>query len=244
MSTAGKAVQWALDTAYDDRHGYDQSNRWGPDYDCSSLVISAYKEAGLPLSCTYTGNMRADMLSKGFRDVTGEVNLQTGAGLEPGDVLLNERAHTAIYAGSGKIVNAGGNETGGVTGGKTGDQTGGEIAVKPYYNFPWEYVLRYDEKPADGVYIVKSGDSLWTIAEKLLGDPWRYHEIEKLNGLQNAVIYPGQALKIPGLSGPVEQKVTLTITVDGETAQLLQIMADGWGKTVGEVIDKLMEDAR
>ena len=30
-----EAVQWAIDTANDSSHGYDQGNRWGPDYDCS-----------------------------------------------------------------------------------------------------------------------------------------------------------------------------------------------------------------
>lgn len=64
-----KAVTWAVQIANDNSHGYDQGNRWGPDYDCSSLVISAFRQAGVPLSCTYTGNMRADMLAKGFREV-------------------------------------------------------------------------------------------------------------------------------------------------------------------------------
>ena len=43
---------------------------------------------------------------------------------------------------------------------------------------------------------------------------------------------------------PEKDKVTLTITVDKDTAQLLQIMADGWHISIGEVIDKLLEDAR
>lgn len=33
---------WAADNS----HGYDQANRWGPDYDCSSAVISAWELAG------------------------------------------------------------------------------------------------------------------------------------------------------------------------------------------------------
>ena len=46
------ALDWMLDLARDDSHGYSQDNRWGPDYDCSSAIISAYKQAGVPLSCT------------------------------------------------------------------------------------------------------------------------------------------------------------------------------------------------
>ena len=60
MSVADRAVEWALRIARDDSHGYDQGLRWGPDYDCSSLIISAYKQAGVPLTCTYTGDMRRD----------------------------------------------------------------------------------------------------------------------------------------------------------------------------------------
>lgn len=143
MSVIDNAVTRALEIAADDSHGYDQSQRWGPDYDCSSLVISAFKKAGVPLSCTYTGNMRGDMLRHGFEDVTGSVNLTTGAGLERGDVLLNHVHHTALYIGGGQLVQASINEYGGTTGGQTGDQTGREIYTRSYYNYPWNAVLRY-----------------------------------------------------------------------------------------------------
>ena len=35
------AVNWAIQIANDNSHGYDQANRWGPDYDCSSLLIQS-----------------------------------------------------------------------------------------------------------------------------------------------------------------------------------------------------------
>ena len=40
------AVNWAVKIANDNSHGYDQNSRWGPNYDCSSLVISAFEQAG------------------------------------------------------------------------------------------------------------------------------------------------------------------------------------------------------
>lgn len=43
---------------------------------------------------------------------------------------------------------------------------------------------------------------------------------------------------------PEQEKVTLSVVVNKDTAELLNIMATGWGKTIGEVLDKLMEDAR
>ena len=143
MSVIDNAVTWARRIAADDTHGYDQTSRWGPDYDCSSLVISAFRKAGVPLSCTYTGNMRGDMLRRGFEDVTGSVDLATGAGLERGDVLLNHVHHTALYIGGGQLVQASINEYGTTTGGQTGDQTGREIYTRKYYNYPWDCVLRY-----------------------------------------------------------------------------------------------------
>lgn len=47
------------------------------------------------------------------------------------------------------------------------------------------------------VYTVKSGDTLWEIAEKFLGDGVKYKEIMSLNNLTRDTIYPGDTLKIP-----------------------------------------------
>lgn len=151
MSVIDTAILWACGIAADDTHGYDQTNRWGVDYDCSSFVISAYKAAGVPLTCTYTGNMRGDMLRNGFADVTSSCTLSTGAGLQAGDILLNHKYHTAMYIGGGRIVHASINERGTATGGTPGDQTGREICERTYYNYPWDCVLRYvgDEAAAD-----------------------------------------------------------------------------------------------
>lgn len=144
MSVIEKAIAWALAVANDPAHGYDQQSRWGPNYDCSSLVISAFKAAGLPLTATFTGNMKYDFLRHGFIVVTDGT-------LKRGDVLLHEKNHTALYISNGQIVQASINERGGITGGQTGDQTGGEICIRGYYNYPWDCVLRYvgdlDESP-------------------------------------------------------------------------------------------------
>ena len=213
MNTADTAAAWAETMAADDSHGYDQHSRWGPDYDCSSLVISAYKKAGLALTCTYTGNMRPDMLARGFRDVTGEVDLPSGAGLRRGDVLLNIVHHTALYLGGGRLVHAAGNERGGATGGRTGDQTGREITTAAYFHFPWDCVLRYAEEeapeaPEDGgadTYVVRSGDSLWSIAERMLGSGFLYPRLQELNALTGTTIHPGQVLRLrPAGEGPKE----------------------------------------
>ena len=56
------------------------------------------------------------------------------------------------------------------------------------------------EAPQQSAYTVKSGDCLWNIAKKYLGDGSRYNEIYELNKdkITNPnLIYPGQVLTLP-----------------------------------------------
>lgn len=179
-----KAAAWAEATANDNAHGYAQDARWGPDYDCSSFVITSLRQAGFALQATYTGDMRKALLAAGFEDVTAKINLGTGAGVQRGDVLLNDSSHTALALGSGKIVQASINEKGTVTGGQTGDQTGREIYIRSYYNFPWNAVLRYTsggtssgadtatkEKEETEMRMLKTGDKgyqVWVLQTLLI----------------------------------------------------------------------------
>ena len=224
MSIIEKAVNWIISIANDNTHGYDQGSRWSPDYDCSSLVISAWKQAGVNLTCTYTGNMYANMVNKGFSDITSQVNLATGSGLARGDVLLNVSSHTAMYIGNGQICEATGNENGGITGGQTGDQTGREICINSYRNYPWNYVLRYVAEDSgsretqsgnttstnEDTYTVQAGDSLWAIAEKVYGSGAYYTKLMTLNGLTNSNIMIGQVLKIKSNTQSVSQPAQST----------------------------------
>ena len=159
---AEKAVKWAIGIANDNSHGYDQANRWGnPDYDCSSLVISAFEKAGIKMKsagATYTGNMYNIAKSLGFADVTSGVNLGNGNGLKRGDILLNRRNHVAMYIGNGQVVQASSNEKGGIRGGVPGDQTGREINVSSYHNYPWDDVLRFVKRYKDGIGRISISD--------------------------------------------------------------------------------------
>ena len=131
-------VNWALDKADDNSHGYDQYDRWGPNYDCSSLVISALRAAGISTGgASYTGNMVGNL--SGFKAVRVS---HDQFGLLRGDILLNSAHHTGIYIGEGMMVAARESEDGGITG-KSGDQTGHEIERQEVYDFPWNYILRY-----------------------------------------------------------------------------------------------------
>ena len=76
--------------------------------------------------------------------------------LKRGDILLNEKHHTAIYVGGGNIVHASLNEKGGIYGGQSGDQTGKEICVRSYYDRPWDLVLRYPDPVLADEYTKKA----------------------------------------------------------------------------------------
>lgn len=136
--TVDKAVEWAVGIANDDSHAY-VSGGWGPGYDCSHFVITAYQQAGVPVKdggATYTGNMLDVFLKNNFKNVTSSCKLSTGAGMKRGDVLLNVQHHTAlVQEDGGKIVHASSVAT-------------GIVANRSYYNYPWDYVLRYNDPNA------------------------------------------------------------------------------------------------
>ena len=77
--------------------------------DCSAGVIANIKAAGHILNrpelqnitCTYTGNMRAGLKAAGFACLTDSKYLTSSAFLVAGDVLLNDKHHTATAVTNG-----------------------------------------------------------------------------------------------------------------------------------------------
>ena len=95
-----------------------------------------------------------------------------------------------------------------------------------------------DDKTDDhDVYVVQYGDSLWAIAEKFLGAGIKYPEIMELNNMKEAAIYPGDVLKVPGIN----DRKTYLVTTSAETRRYLKSEADKTGKTMGELIDSILE---
>jgi nucleoid-associated protein YgaU len=148
--------------------------------------------------------MRANFQARGWQ-VLSDLHVSQ---LRPGDVLLNDDDHTAMYVGNDQLAQASIDEHEHAKGGKSGDQTGRETQVRSYYDFPWSCVLRFHgtAQPVTpgghtGEYVVEAGDTLSSIASKLLGDGSKWHDIYNANkgiiGPDPAIIKPGMKLVIP-----------------------------------------------
>ncbi len=127
-------VQWAINTANDDSHGYSQARRYeNPDYDCSSFVYYALKHAGYDVgpSVFTTYSMGPCLERAGFR----KIRISSYSELVPGDILWKSD-HTEIYIGDGKRVGA--HSDYGHS--DEGDQAE-EVSVKGM-NDGWYYVFR------------------------------------------------------------------------------------------------------
>lgn len=207
MGVRDDVVNLAISIANDDSHGYSQASRWGaPDYDCSSLIIDIWTRCGVDVKgrgATYTGNMVQAFLQAGFRKVNPAIE-----SLMPGDVLLNVTHHTALYIGNGKMVHAAGSETGGKYG-QPGDQTGREICIAPYYDFPWDYVLRYNNdipSPNPGKTITYSDVDCYATMIPIL----QRGEIgSAVSAMQAALVYHDFVLDIDGDFGPQTETALL-----------------------------------
>lgn len=134
-------LQLALNIANDESHGYSQFDRWGPDYDCSSLVISCVRKVGLDVGDAYsTRDMLANFMAHGWTYIKYDGNPSS---LKRGDVLLEPGYHTEFYLGNSQRVGARTDENGGIgIGAKHGDQTGQEIAIRNNVGTWFSCVLR------------------------------------------------------------------------------------------------------
>ena len=145
MADLGQAIQNMIDLCNDDSHGYSQANIWGPDYDCSSAIITALRDAGFDTGgASYTGNMSSELCARGWERLSPDV------GKEPGDICLNDVNHVAMYVGDGQVA-----EFSSDYDGIQGDSSGREASVHGYYNYPWDCVLRWPEGVEKKVALVQ-----------------------------------------------------------------------------------------
>lgn len=107
----------------------------GPDYDCSSSVITSLRAGGFDVgSATTTVNMSSELCARGWERLSPSVTK------ERGDILLNDSSHTAFYIGDGMVA-----EFSMDYDGVQGDSSGREAYTHAYYDYPWDCVLRWPE---------------------------------------------------------------------------------------------------
>lgn len=123
--------------------GYDQWQRWDirehGECDCSSIVIHALQESGFDTgNATYTGNLAGNLIEHGWSKIANNGNPL------PGDILLNVQDHVAVWLGD-CLAQASIDENGNIAGGMSGNQSGWETNLSGYYNYPWDFYLRYTD---------------------------------------------------------------------------------------------------
>lgn len=134
---------------------------------------------------------------------------------KPGDALVYDWDDNGIgdNVGSGDHIcivasitgttfkTAEGNMSGGVIGSKTMQVNGRYIRgyIVPDYDAIAKKLGKVPEVQGSTwrTYTVVKGDSLWAIANRLLGNGARYTEIVAINGIVNNLIHPGDVLRIP-----------------------------------------------
>lgn len=168
------AVEFAVNIAKDNTHGYSQKIRslynidTSKSFDCSSLVCTAFyyafikngltkQAAYLKANCSYTGNMMK-MLNCGFEVVA--TNQTAHAQMKKGDIELNINYHVALAIDKDNIVHARSSE--GTT--DTIDNSGNEIRTQPWYLYStskggWNYRLRFTGKGIDFSGISSDGST-------------------------------------------------------------------------------------
>lgn len=133
-----KYVQWMIDFAADDSHGYSQSTRdMNPNVDCSSFVYYGLTKGGsFDLGINYafsTHDMTELLKAVGFK-----VYKYTSVDeLKRGDILWTE-SHTEVYIGDGQNVGAHSDYDG-----VNGDSGGKEVSVSNNWR-TWTYYFRYE----------------------------------------------------------------------------------------------------
>lgn len=136
-----KAVQWAIETAEDNCHGYEWWWKWKNwQYDCCGFVNAAFKHAGFNIKKSWTKAMRAEYTALWFEWISPYDPNK----LQRWDIVLKDQwsqRHTEIYTGNWKFVWARSNKDW-----KIWDSKWNEIAETSanwLTNFAWNWILRY-----------------------------------------------------------------------------------------------------
>ena len=233
------AVEFAVNIANDNAHGYSQRIRSlyeindPKSFDCSSLACTAYYYAfmknGLTQQarylkehCSYTGNM-LNMCNCGFEVVAR--NQTAHAQMQKGDLELNVTHHVAMAIDRDNIVHARSSE--GTT--NTIDDSGNEIRTQPWYLYShgWTHRLRFTGKGIDfseltGTTTSKTETTTTSNATQTGGKYMFNPETVKAGDKNTSVLLLQEILRARGFKGKNGKALKLTWTADANTIYALK----------------------
>lgn len=208
MANLNKACEVMHKLVTESSHGYSQTNRNGPDYDCSSSVSKALHDAGfsVPYGCN-TASIYSYLLKAGFESIDKD------SALKKGDIWLRRRdSALAKKKGSGHVAmmwsptqvmefsSSRGHK-------ETGDQTGTESWVHAWDSSrkdDFEFLLRYTPKTSSYYKKYTGTSKKIDTVFKAIGAPygsWKKRKpVATDNGISNYTGTATQNLKLISLA--------------------------------------------
>lgn len=229
------AVEFAVNIANDNNHGYSQRIRSlyeiddPKSFDCSSLACTAYYYAflknGLTTQarylkehCSYTGNM-LNMCNCGFEIVAR--NQTAHSQMQKGDLELNTTYHVAVAIDKDNIVHARSSE--GTT--DTKDNSGNEIRTQPWYLYShgWTHRLRFTGNGIDFTALTTDTDKPAVKPTTPTGGKYMFEpKTVKAGDNNTSVLLLQEILRARGFKGKGGKALKLTWTADTNTIYALK----------------------
>lgn len=229
------AVEFAVNIANDNNHGYSQRIRSlyeiddPKSFDCSSLACTAYYYAflknGLTTQarylkehCSYTGNM-LNMCNCGFEIVAR--NQTAHSQMQKGDLELNTAYHVAVAIDKDNIVHARSSE--GTT--DTKDNSGNEIRTQPWYLYShgWTHRLRFTGNGIDFTALTTDTDKPAVKPTTPTGGKYMFEpETVKSGDKNTSVLLLQEILRARGFKGKTGKALKLTRKADANTIYALK----------------------
>ena len=201
MGNINNANDYMYNLVTKKEHGYSQENRYGPDYDCSSSIMTSLKMGGkfdVPVKGVNTASMKKYLEKIGYKVVSNaekpqknDIKLRPATSKRGGHVVMFRSSTMVMEFSSSRGHH------------EKGDQTGTESWCHKWdtkRNGDFTYTLRYKakketpKKSTVKTYTVKKGDTLSGIARKYKTTVSHLGTINHIKDYNK--IYVGQVLKI------------------------------------------------
>ncbi len=229
------AVEFAVNIANDNNHGYSQRIRSlyeiddPKSFDCSSLACTAYYYAfmknGLTQQarylkehCSYTGNM-LNMCNCGFEVVAR--NQTAHVQMVKGDLELNTTHHVAMAIDKNNIVHARSSE--GTT--DTKDNSGNEIRTQPWYLYShgWTHRLRFTGNGIDFTALTTDTDKPAVKPTTPTGGKYMFEpKAVKAGDKNTSVLLLQEILRARGFKGKDKKELDLDRSAGDNTIYALK----------------------